>query len=70
MFRVDKAEWLSPEQLNDLQTALIYYERRLADDPPQPRPETLAKRRQAKVRWRDACATGDAKTQELGDIPF
>jgi hypothetical protein len=53
-----------------LQTALIYYERRLADDPPQPRPETLAKRRQAKERRRDACATGDAKTQELGDIPF
>ncbi|RJR41885.1 MAG: DUF1018 domain-containing protein [Deltaproteobacteria bacterium] len=66
-------EWCSAEQLHLVQIALIYQERREAGNPPQPRPETIAKRRrQAKKRSTcgDACATGDAKAQELGDFPF
>ncbi len=61
-----KLEWCSAEQLHQVQIALTYQERRLAGDPPQPRPETLAKRRQ-KSAGRNACATG---ATELEDIPF
>jgi len=63
MFGVDKAEWLSPEQLHDLQTALIYHERRLAGEPPQPRPETVAKRRR-RSRERSAGRNAGATEEE------
>lgn len=62
MFGVDQAEWCSPGQLHDLQTALIYQERRLAGDPPQSRPETLAKRRMRTQRRKDA------KAQEMEEV--
>ncbi|MBI4643927.1 MAG: DUF1018 domain-containing protein [Deltaproteobacteria bacterium] len=41
-----KLEWCSPEQLHKVQIALTYQERRDAGDPPEPREETLAKRRE------------------------
>ena len=56
-----KLEWCSAEQLHQVQIALTYQERRQAGDPPQPRPETIAKRRAARQ---------GTKAQELEDIPF
>jgi phage gp16-like protein len=38
-------KWCTAEQLHKVQVALIYKVRKLAGYPPEPRPETLAKRR-------------------------
>lgn len=47
MFKLERVvwNWFSPERLHKIYVALVYQERREAGDPPQPRPETLAKRR-------------------------
>lgn len=61
MFKLERVvwQWLSPEKIHKVQIALINQERREAGDPPQPRPETIARRRIRTQRRKDA------KAQEL-----